>query len=188
MVQQAAQTRPPGPELHSRMQGVNPDHTGNSSFVSVEEHSKFTTAALMKKDAPHLVDPDEDIVSICDSSDIEMVPTHEYDQETENSSPDSGAENSHHPSDSSDMEFDQDRGSGRHSDLDSDQGSNLGSTPGSNTGSDSDNGGDPESSDAGGDFSVMFMVKKEYPGSSKRPQSWPSSYSCSRSWETENQK
>ena len=170
------------------MQGANPSHTGNSSFVSIEEHSKFTMAALMKKDASHLVDPDKDIVSIRDSSDIEMVPTHEYDRETESSSPDSGAENSHHPSDSSDMEFDQDRGSGHHSNLDSDQGSNLSSTPGSDTDSDSDNGGDSESSDDGDDFSDMFTVKKVYPGSSKRPQSWPSSYSCSRSQETENQK
>ena len=108
MVQQAAQTQPPGLELHSRMQDANPGHTGNSSFVSIEEHSEFTTAALMKRDAPYPVDLDEDIVSINDSSDVEMVPTHEYDLETENSSPDSSAENSHHLSDSSDMEFNQD--------------------------------------------------------------------------------
>ena len=188
MVQQAAQTQPPGPELHSQMQGANPGHTGNSSFVSIEEHSEFTMAALMKRDALHPVDPDEDIVSIRDSSDIEMVPTHEYDLETKNSSPDSSAENSHHPSDSSNMEFNQDRGSGHHSDLDSDQGSDLGSALGSDAGSDSDNGGDPESSDNGGDFSDMFIVKKECPSSSKRPQSRPSSNSRSRSWETENQK
>ena len=104
------------------MQGANPGHTGNSSFVSVEEHSELTMAALMKRDAPHPVDPDEDIVSIRDSSDIEMVPTNEYNRETENNSPDSGAENSCHPSDSSNMEFDQDRGSGHHSNLDSNQG------------------------------------------------------------------
>ena len=107
-VQQAARTRPPGPELHSRMQSANPGRTGTSSFVSIEEHSEFTTATLMRRDAPHRVDPDEDIVSIRDSSDVEMVSTHEYDRETENSSPDSGAEDGHHPSDGSDMESDQD--------------------------------------------------------------------------------
>ena len=83
-------------------------------------------AALMRRDAPHWVDLEEDIVSIHDSSDIEMVSTHEYDRQTENSSPDSGAEDSHHPSDGSDMESDQDRGSGWHSDLDSEQGSDPG--------------------------------------------------------------
>ena len=60
--------------------------------------------------------------------------------------------------------------------------------PGSDTGLGSDNSGDPESSDNGGDFSDMFMVKKECTGSSKRPQSQPSSNNCSRSWETKNQK
>ena len=60
-------------------------------------------AALMRRDAPHRINPDEDIVSICDSSNIEMVSTHEYDRETEDSSPDSDAEDSHHPSDGSDM-------------------------------------------------------------------------------------
>ena len=65
-------------------------------------------ATLMRRDAPHRIDPDEDIVSICDSSDVEMVSTHEYDQETEDSSPDSGAEDSHRPSDGYDMESDQD--------------------------------------------------------------------------------
>ena len=65
-------------------------------------------AALMRRDALHRIDLDEDIVSIRDSSDIEMVSTHEYDRETEDSSPDSGAEDSHHQSDGSNMESDQD--------------------------------------------------------------------------------
>ena len=107
-VQQAARTRPPGPELHSQMQNANPSYTGNSSFVSIEKHCEFTMAALMRRDAPHQIDPDKDIVSIHDSSDVEMVSTHEYDWETEDSSPDSGAEDSHHPSDGSNMESDQD--------------------------------------------------------------------------------
>ena len=65
-------------------------------------------AALMRRDAPHQIDPYEDLVSIRDSSDIEMVSNHEYDRETEDSSHDSGAEDSHHPSDGSNMESDQD--------------------------------------------------------------------------------
>ena len=188
-VQKAARTQPPGSDLHSWKQNAKPSRTGNSSFVSIKEHSKFTMAALMRRDAPHWIDPDEDMVSICDLSNIEMVSAHEYDRETEDSSPDSDAENSHHPSDGSDFESDQDRGSGRHSDLDSEQGSDPGSAQGSDADSGSDNGGDPESSDDnGGDFSDLFTAKKECPGSSKRPQSRPSSNRCSRSQETENQK
>ena len=146
-------------------------------------------ATLMRRDAPHWIDPDEDIAFIHDSSAIEMVSTHEYDRETEDSSPDSGAEDSHHPSDGSDMESDQDRGSGRHSDLDSKQGSDLSSALGSDADLGSNNGGDLKSSDDnGGDFSDMFMAKKECPSSSKRPQSWPSSNNQSRSRKTENQK
>ena len=169
-------------------QNTNPSHTGNSSFVSIEEHSEFTMATLMRRDAPHRIYLDEDIVSIHDSSDIEMVSNHEYDQETKDSSPNSGAEDSHHLSDGSNMESNQDRGSGCHSDLNSEQGSDLGSAPGSDADLGSDNGGDPESSDDnGGDFSDMFTAKKECPGS-KRPQSRLSSNKRSRSRETENQK
>ena len=115
----------------------------------------------MKRDAPSWIDPDEDVVSVHDSqSDIEMVSAHEHDQQTEDSSPDSGTENSHHPSDDSNMESDQDQDSGRHSDSGSDPGSNLGSDPGSDAGSCSDYGADPESSDENrGDFTDMFAVK-----------------------------
>ena len=52
MVQQAARTRLLGPELHSWKQNAKPSRTRNSSFVSVEEHNEFTTAALMRRDAP----------------------------------------------------------------------------------------------------------------------------------------
>ena len=65
-------------------------------------------ATLMRRIAPHWIDPDKDIVSNCDSPDIKMVSNHEYDRETEDSLPDSGAEDSHHPSDGSNMESDQD--------------------------------------------------------------------------------
>ena len=186
MLQQPTRTRPLGPELHSQKQITKPGRTGNSSFVSIEEHSEFTMVTLMRRDAPHRIDPNKDIVSICD---IEMMSTHEYDRETEDSLPDSDAEGSHHPSDGSNMESNQIQGSSCHSNSNSEQGSGPGSAQGSDADSGSDNGGDPESSDDnGGDFSDLFMAKKECPGSSKRPQSQPSSNSCSRSRETEKQK
>ena len=114
-----------------------------------------------------------------------MVSAHEPDQQTEDSSPDSDVENSHYQSDNSDMESDPDWASGRHSES----GSNPSSDPGSNAGSGSNDGGDPKFSDKdGGDFTDLFMPKKERPSSSNRSQSRPSSSSHSRSRETENQK
>ena len=160
-VQQVAQTWPQGSELYSWKQAADPGSTGNSSFVSMEEHRQFTTATLMKRDAPSWIDPDEDVVFVCDSqSDIEMVLAHEHDQQTEDSLPDSGTENSHHPSDDSNMESNQDWGSGHHFDSGSDPGSNLSSDLGSDASSGSDYGADPESSDEnGGDFIDMFVAK-----------------------------
>ena len=172
---------------------ANPGGSGDCSFVSIEEHTQYTTATLMQRDAPNQVDPDEDVVSIQDDSqsDIEMVSAHEPHQHTEDSSPDSGAEDSHNPSDDSDMESNQDRGSSHHSDLGfgSAYSSNLGSDPGFDASSNSGSRADPDSSDEnGGDLTDMFQEKKEYPGFSKRPESRPQSSSRSRSRETENQK
>ena len=46
---------------------MNPGTSRNSSFVSVEEHAEFTTAALTRRDAPHRpISDDDDIVSIHD--------------------------------------------------------------------------------------------------------------------------
>ena len=64
MVWQVASTRLPGSELYSWKQAVDPGFTGNSSFISVEEHTQFTTAALIKRDAPSRTDLDEDVVSV----------------------------------------------------------------------------------------------------------------------------
>ena len=65
----------------------------------------------MQRDAPSCIDSDnDDLVSVHNDphSDIKMVSTHEQlEQHTEDSSPDSGAEDSHNPSDDSDMESDQ---------------------------------------------------------------------------------
>ena len=105
-----------------------------------------------------------------------MVSPHEPGDHTQDSSPDSNAEDSHNPSDNSNMESDQDRTSGYLSDLGS---IHCTVVP------------HPTLSPAmgiGGDFMDMFLLKEECPGSSKRLQSRPSSSSCSRSRETENQK
>ena len=145
---------------------------------------------LMQRDAPNWMDLDEDVVSVHDDSqsDIEMVSAHEPDQHTDDSSPDSGTEDSHNPSDDSDMESNQDRVSCHHSDSSSAHCSNLSLDPGSDASLGSGSRSDPDSSDEnGGDFMDMFQ-KKECPGSSKRPESWPSSSSRNRSQETENQK
>ena len=136
------------------------------------------------------MDPDEDMVSVHDDSqsDIEMVSGHEPDQHTDDSSPDSGTEDSHNPSDDSGMESNQDWVSGHHLDLSSAHCLNLSLDLGSDASSGSGSRSDPDSSDEnGGDFMDMFQ-KKECPGSSKRPESRPSSSSRSRSHETENQK
>ena len=185
---------PWGKHLFGWKPTVNPGTSRNSSFMSVEEHAKFTTATLMQRDAPGqpILDND-DIVSIHDDqqSDEEMVSKVECpEQHTEDSSADSAAEGSDHPSDS-DMESNYDQESHHHSD------------PGSDHSSESDNslGSDSSSGDGdGGDFTDMFKGKPKHSDTPKRPGLWkhsevlgrpesrPSSSNRSRSRETENQK
>ena len=104
---------------------------------------------LMQRDAPNWMDPDEDVVSVHDDSqsDIEMVSAHEPDQHTNDSSPDSGTEDSHNPSDDSDMESNQDRVSRHHSDSSSAHCSNLSLDPGSDASLGRRSRSDPYSSD-----------------------------------------
>ena len=189
---QASRTRPLGLELFDWKPATNPGASGDSSFVSIEEHIQYTMTALMQRDAPSRIDPDEDMVSVHDDSqyDIKMVSTHEEpDHHTEDSSPDSGTEDSNNLSDDSDMESDQDQGFSHHLDSGSDHCSNPSSDPGSDASLGSDSGADPNSSDEdGGDCTDMFQEKRKNPGSSKKPESWPQSSSHSRSRETENQK
>ena len=80
---------------------TNPDHSGNSSFVSVEEHYQLTTTTLMQRDAPHwsVFDKDDDIISIHEDgqSNVEMVyAIGQPEQHTEDSSVDSAAGDSDH--------------------------------------------------------------------------------------------
>ena len=189
---QTSWTQPWGSDLFSWKSAVNPGTSGNSSFVSVEEHTQYTTTALMQRDAPSCIDSDDDdVVSVHNNphSDVEMVSTHEQpEQHTEDSSPNSGTEDSHNPSDDSEMESDQDWHSGHHSDSssghDSNPSLNLGSAAGSASSSEANSG----SSDDGGDFTDMLQKKRKDPNTPQKPESQPQSGNRSRSRESENQK
>ena len=142
--------------------------------------------ALMRRDAPHWRDPDEEVVSIRVSSNIEMVSNHEYDRRPRTACPTQVL-----------------RTATTHLmaliwslirievlvfiPTELQQGSELSSALGSDADSGSDNGDNPDPVTTMGVISSdMFAAKKECPSSSKRPQSWPSSNSHSRSWETKN--
>ena len=203
-----SQTRPYGMGLYSWKSAVNPCTSGNSGFISVEEHTQLTTAALMQRDAPCQPAFDEvNVVSIQDNqqSDVEMVSIIDQpEQHTEDSSADSTAEDSNHHSNASEMESDQDHGSGHHSDPDSDHNSNPGSDLGSRSRSGSKASGSESGSDSseenGGDFADMFKAKQKCSNTPKKPGHWkhskvpekPESRTPSSSWsrsrETENQK
>ena len=58
---------PWGTDLFGWKPTINPRTSRNSSFVSVEEHAEFTTAALTQRDAPcRPISDDDDIVSVHD--------------------------------------------------------------------------------------------------------------------------
>ena len=184
-----SQTHPWGMELFGWKSAVNPGASRNSSFVSVEEHAEFTTAALTRRDAPRQpISDDDDIVSIHDDqqSDEEMASVVGHlEQHTEDSSADSAAGGSNHRSDL-EMESDYDRESHHHSD------------PGSNH--NSFGSGSSSSDDDGGDFTDMFKGRPNHSSTPKKPGYWkhsevpkrpesrPSSSNRSRSRETESQK
>ena len=173
---------------------MDPRPSGNSRFVSVDEHTEFTTAALTRRNALRWpISDDDDIVSIHDGpqSNEEMASVVGHpEQHTEDSSADSTAEGSIHPSDS-EMESDYDRESHHHLDPGSDRSSVLDDNSRSESGS---------SDDDGGDFVDMFKGKPRHSNTPKKPGHWkhsklperpesrPSSSNWSRSRETENQK
>ena len=186
-------TRPWGLDSFGWNPSANSRASRNSSFVSVEEHTKYTTTALMQRDAPSWIDPSkDDIVSIHDDpeSDVKMESIHEkWEHHTEDSSPDSGPEDSNNPSNDSDMESDQDQGSGHHLDSSSSHDSNPGLNPGSGTGSSSSSEASSNcSDDDGGDFMDMIQERGKSSNTPKKPESQPQSSSHSRSREKENQK
>ena len=145
---------------------VDPVPSGNSSFVSVDEHTEFTTATLTQRDAPHQpISNDDDIVSIHDKPqfDEEMASVVGHpEQHTEDSSADSTAEGSNHPSDS-EMESDYDQESHHHSDPGSESSSGSDDNSGSESGS---------SDDDGGDFTDMFKGKLRHSNTPKKDGHW----------------
>ena len=159
----------------------------------------------MQRDAPHQAAFDEDnMVSIHEDlqSDVEMISVIEHpEQHTEDSSADSSAGDNDHPSNDSEMESDQEWGSGHHLDPSSDHNSNLGSDSGSGSGSaSSSESGSNSSNEKGGDFADMFKGKQKCSSTPKKPGHWkhsevpkrPESRLPSNNWsrsrETENQK
>ena len=93
--QEANWTHPYEAGLYSWKSTINPSHSRNSSFVSIEEHTQLTTATLMQWDAPcRSVLNEDDMVSIHEDrqSDVEMISVIEQTaQFTEDSSADSAA-------------------------------------------------------------------------------------------------
>ena len=170
-------------ELLGWRSAVDPGPSGNSSFVSMDEHTEFTTTTLTRRDAPcQPISDNDDIVSIHDDpqSDEEMASVVGHpEQHTKDSSADSITEGSNHPSDS-EMQSDYDRESHHHLDPGSDHSSGSDNNSRSKSGSSDDNGGD---------FADMFKGKPKHsntpkkPGHwkhSERPESWPSSSNRSR--------
>ena len=159
----SSQAHPWGTDLFGWKPTVNPGTSRNSSFVSVEEHAEFTTAALTRRDAPcWLISDDDDIVSVHDDqqSNEEMASVVGHpEQHTKDSSADSAAGGSNHPSDS-EMESDYDRESHHCLDPSSDQSSGSDNSSGSNSSS-----GD----DDGGDFTDMFKGKLKHSNTLKKP-------------------
>ena len=172
----ASRVHPWGTDLFGWNPAMNPRTSRNSSFISVEEHAELTTATLTRRDAPHWpISDDDDIVSVHDDqqSDEEMASVVGHlEQHTKDSSADSAAGGSNHPSDS-EMESDYDQESHHCSDPGSDQSS----------GSDSSS-----SDDDGGDFMDMFKGKPKHSNTPKKPRQWKHSSNQSRSREMENQK
>ena len=159
---------------------MNPGTSGNSSFISVEEHSGLTTATLMQRDDPcRSVFDKDDVVSIQEDqqSDVEMVSIIEHPGlQTEDSSADSAVGDSDHHSNDSEMESNKDRGCSHHSGPDSDHNSNPRSNLGSESGSSSDlDSGSDSSDEKGGDFADMFKGKQKH---SNTPQQMRALEAC----------
>ena len=184
----SSQTSEPSDWKGPTIQGGSRD----SSIVSLDDHSLYTTAQLIQWDNPswdHSASSSgNDIIPIHDllfdeDMDIDNDQLEWRDhpaQHTEDSSPDSGLELDNHPS----------SGSGHNSDSDSDHrlhpGSNLGSRPSSDSKSESSSS---SSDDQAGDFSDLFNIKLG--GSAPTPKNLESrgqSSSYSWSWKADGHK
>ena len=155
----------------------------DSSIISIDDHTQLTTKHLMERDDPNrnrsTFSGGEEIMSVHDSSDIEMV--------SHLDPPECHSEDSALDSTSK----------GEHSIIDPGSGDHADSNPESNSGSldsdsEPDGGSSSDSKDSNdsdeGIFGDMFSARKTNKPSTKKQESRPQSSSCSRSCETELQK
>ena len=162
-----------------------PNRAGSfdSSIVSIDDHTQLTTKHLMERDDPtwnrSAFSGGEEVMSVHDSSDIEMVPNEDPpERHSEDSAPDSTSDGEHSVNDP---------GSGGH--ADSNPESNSGSSDSDsepNGGSSSDSQGSDDSD--GGDFGDMFSTRQTHKPTTKKQESWAQSSSRSRSRKTDSQK
>ena len=155
----------------------------DSSIISIDDHTQLTTKHLMERDDPtqnhRAFSSREEIMSVHNSSNIEMV--FNLDQQE------------HHSDDSA-----QDSASkGEHSVIDPGTGDHADSSPESNSGSsdlDSEPSGGSSSDSKGSDdsdegiFGDMFSARKTHQPTIKKQESLPQSSSRSQSHKTESQK
>ena len=155
----------------------------DSSIVSIDNHTQLTTKHLMERDDPtqnrSAFSGGEEVMSVHDSSDIEMIPNEDpLERHAKDSVPDSTSDGEHSLNDPR---------SGDHVD------SNLESNSGSSDSDSEPNSGlslDSQGSDDsdGGDFSDMFSARKTHKPTTKKQEPWAQSSSCSGSRETESHK
>ena len=155
----------------------------DSSLISIDDHTQLTTKFLMERHYPtqnrSTFSGEEDILSVHDSSNIEMVSTVDpLEHHSEDSTPDSGSEGEGRHSAS---------GPGSKGHLDSNRESDSGNED-SQSESDSEFSSDSKDSDDGDDFSDMFSTKKTYEPVKKKQESWAQSNSHSRSRKLEPHK
>ena len=155
----------------------------NSSIVSIDDHTQLTTKHLMERDDPtqncSTFSGGEEVMSVHDSSDIEMVPNEDPpEHHSEDSAPDSASDGKHSINDP---------GFSGHAD------SNLESNSGSSDSDSEPNGGsssDSQGSDDsdGGNFGDIFSTRKTHKPNTKKQESPAQSSSRSQSRKTDSQK
>ena len=155
----------------------------NSSIISIDDHTQLTTKHLMERDDPtqncSTFSGGEEVMSVHDSSDIEMVSNVDpLERHSEDSAPDSTSKGEHSIIDP---------GSGDH--ADSNPESNSGSShsdsePDSGSSSDSKGSNDSDK----GIFGDMFNARETHKPTTKKQESRAQSSSHSQSHETESQK
>ena len=155
----------------------------DSSLVIIDDHTQLSTKHLMERDDPtwnrSTFSSGQDILSVHDSSDIEMTSTiGPLEHHSEDRAMDSGSE-----------------GEGRHSASNpgsdghphSNQESDSGNED-SQSESDNESSSDSKDSDDKDDFGDMFSAKKTCKPVKKKQELHAQSSSCSQSWESEPHK